>query len=487
LKKRNLLQEATLYSTSLFFSRLLLSVRGIIIPKFLGPIQYGLYNGLLIIPDYLVHFHFGSLSALKREIPFCYGKGDTAQAQRIRNIVFSQYMGSVLASAVLLSIVTLIIRHHYSSEIIICLWLVCLLIIVQAFVDAFLENLLRTDNRFDVLSKSEIYKSFIGFFLMVIMIWFWHLYGLIISIILSTLIKGVYIKYKTLYRLSWAWDGKELKRLIGIGFPIIAGTILIAIFESVDRLIIIRYLDTRQLGFYALALTISKFLLIAQTGVFGILEPKVYQRYGEEGEISALLKITLEPMVIFALLYPIIMGGAYIGAPYFIHLLLPKYLPSLTCVYIMIVGSFFSIFFSGTYTFIVAINRQIFIVWIIIVGIVFSVGINYFFIKTGRGIEGVALGTVGVYSLVCGTFLGFTLNHFFKTMRERLITIIELFLPFSLVVLFLVSADYFWPGSGLLKKEIGIIALKGTLLLILTSPFLWRGKNKIQAFRIRSR
>lgn len=483
MKKKRFLQQATLYSGSLLISRLLLSVRGIIIPKFLGPVHYGIYNGLFLIPDYLVHFHFGSLSALKREIPFCYGKGDLARAQRIRDIVFTQYLGTVLASAAVLSIITFFIRHHYSSETIISLWLVCILVVVQAFVDAFLENLLRTDNRFDVLSNAEIFKSFIGFFLMIIMIWFWHLYGLIISIILSTVLKGIYITWKTSYRLSWVWDTKELKRLISIGFPIIAGIILIAFFESVDRLIIIRYLDSRQLGYYALALTISKFLLIAQTGVYGILEPKVYKLYAEKGEIVALQNITIQPMVILTLLYPPIMGLAYIGAPYFIHLLLPKYLPSLTCVHIMIVGSFFSIFFLGTYTFIVAINRQIIIVWVTTVGIVISVGINYLLIKAGQGIEGVALGTVGAYILVSSVFLAFTFYHFFKEKREKLVMVIELFLPYSLVVLFLILADFLWPVSGLLKKEIGIISLKGTLLLLLASPFLWRCKNKMQFFQ----
>lgn len=347
MRKKKFLQEATLYSGSLFISRLLLAVRGIIIPKFLGPAQYGIYNGLLIIPDFLVHFHFGSLSALKREIPFCYGKGDLLQVQRIRNLVFSQYMGTVLAAVSILFFATFFLRNRYSPLIIYSLWLICLLVIVQAFVDCFLENLLRTDNRFDILSQSEIFKSFFGFFLLIVMIWLWQLYGLIASLILSFVLKGAFIRYKTTYRLTWAWDFKELKRLLTIGFPIIVGLILLALFGSVDRLVIIRYLDSRQLGYYALALTISKFLLIAQTGVYGILEPQVYQRYGEKGEIQALRKIVLDPMMVLALCFPFIMGLAYIGSPYLIYWFLPKYLPSLTCVNIMILGSFFLFFWTA--------------------------------------------------------------------------------------------------------------------------------------------
>ena len=479
LKKQNLLQEATLLSASLFFSRLLLSIRGIIIPKFLGPALYGIYNGLFILPDFLIHFHFGSLSALKREIPFCYGKGDLPQAQRIRNIVFTQYMGTIFISAFLLFISTFFMRSRYSSEIIVSLWLISLLIVVQAFVDAFLENLLRTDNRFDILCKSEIFKSFFGFFLMIVMIWFWRLYGLIASVILSTVLKGAFIYYKTSYRLNWDWDFKELKRLLAIGFPIIVSLILLALYGSVDRLLIIRYLDSRQLGYYALALTISKFLLIAQTGAYGILEPKVYQLYGEKGEIEGLRKIVLEPMIFLTLVFPLLMGLAYIGSPYLIYLFLPKYLSSLTCVHIMILGSFFYIFLDGTYTFFVAINRQMLIVWIIGFWTLVSFGLNYLLIKKHWGIEGVAIGVTGVNVMAGYIFLVLTANHFIKGLRKKIELIIQLFLPYILIGLFLVLADYAWPVTGLLKKEWGTVILKVTLLFIFSSPFLWKGKKKI--------
>ncbi len=470
-----------MFSASLLFSRLLLSVRGIIIPKFLGPTLYGIYNGLFILPDFLIHFHFGSLSALKREIPFCYGKGDLLKAQRIRNIVFTQYMGTIVVTSILLGLSTFFLWNHYSSEIIISLWLICVLIVVQAFVDAFLENLLRTDSRFDVLSKSEIFKSFLGFFLMIGMIWLWQLYGLIASIILSTIFKGIYIYGKTNYQFSWIWDFTELKRLWAIGFPIIIGLILIALWTSIDRLVIIRYLDSRQLGYYALALTISKFLLIAQTGAYGILEPKIYQRYGEKSEIDGLRRIVLEPIIVLTLIFPLIMGLAYIGSPYLIHLFLPKYLPSLMCVHILILGSFFSIFLDGTYTFFVAINRQMLIVWIVGVCSLISFGVNFLLIKKGWGIEGVALGTTGVNILAGAIFLGFTLNRFFEGLKKKLGLLIRLFGPFLLVGFCLVLMDYLWPVSGLWRKEMGTIGLKGALLLFLTAPFLWSGKKKMAA------
>lgn len=479
MKKKNLLQEATLFSTSLFLSRFLLSIRGFIIPKFLGPVEYGIYNGLFIVPDFLIHFHLGSLNALKREIPFCYGKGDFSQAQKIRNIVFTQYMGTTVIAVLLLFFLTFFLKNHYSAVIIYCLWLIGLYILVQALVDAFWETLLRTDNRFDILSKAEIFKSIFGFILMLVMIWFWRLYGVIASAILSTLLKGGYIYNKTDYRLAWEWDYQELKRLIAIGFPIIVGVVLFALFRSVDQMVIIKYLNSKQLGYYALALALSKFLLIIQGGSFGILEPKVYQLFGEKEEVQALKPIVLDPMEALTLFYPFIMGLTYIGSPYLIYLFLPHYLPSLTCMHILIVGSFFYIFLEGSYSFIVAINRQNLIVWAVGVGSVCSFGLNTFLIKKDLGIEGVALGSVIVNVLVGCFFLGFILNRFFRSLKKKITVLIGFFSPFLLVVFFLVLADYFWPVSGLLKKEFGDVLMKVIGLTILNAPFLWKCKKKM--------
>jgi O-antigen/teichoic acid export membrane protein len=317
---------------------------------------------------------------------------------------------------------------------------------------------------------------------MIVMIWFWHIYGAIASLLLALILKGVYILSKTDYKFSWVWDFIELKRLLAIGFPIIFGLIMITFFNSIDRFVIIKYLDTRQLGYYSLGLTISKFLLIIQTGAYGVLEPKVYRLYGEKGEIGPLKNIIWEPLYFMSLFFPVILGLVYVGSPYLLYLFLPKYLPSLVCMQIMILGSFFFIFVDGTYTFIVAINRQGFIIKVIAIGIAVNLVINYLLVRWGWGIEGVALGTTGVNMFIGLIYLVFTLNHFFKEFRQKIVMTIKLFSPFVLVGILVVFMDYFWPARGVLKQEIGMIVLKGFVLLVLSAPFLWTAKKKIKIF-----
>ena len=338
---RSVLPEITLFSVSLYLSKLLQSIRGIIIPKLLGPIQYGIYNGLMIIPDYLVHFHFGTISALKREVAFAHGRKDLSLANRIENMVFIQYIGLIFIFVFLIFISSFFLETHYPKLIINGLRILCPLILIQCIVDVYLEETLKAENRFEIVSKAEIFRSVSGFIIVISMVILWKLYGLLLGLTLALMLKGFYMLINWRHRFEWCWDKDELIRLIKIGFPIVLGLILMTSFESVDRIMVIKFLSTKQLGYYALALTIMKFLLIFQVGVYRVLEPKIYKFYAKVNEVKRMKDAVWQPLCIMVNVYPLIMGLVFISVPYFIHYLFPKYVQTVSCAQVMILGSFF--------------------------------------------------------------------------------------------------------------------------------------------------
>jgi Na+-driven multidrug efflux pump len=137
---------------------------------------------------------------------------------------------------------------------------------------------------------------------------------------------------------------------------------------------------------------------------------------------------------------------------------------------------------EGAYTFIVAVNRQGFIVKVTGIGILINIGFNYFLIRQGWGIEGVALATAGTGLIMALFFLIFILIHFFEKFRARLIPGLQLFFPIILTGCFLLLTDHLWPVEGRWKEEAILIGLKVGLLLILLSPFLWQFKKRITRF-----
>ena len=480
--ERRFLRDAALYSSSLFLTRLLLSVRGILIPKFLGPAQYGLYNSLLLIPEYILHVHFGTLDALKREIPFCYGRKDLERVRLIRNTAFFQYLLTTSFSVLIIVTVAFLFRDRLLPSAFSAMLLICLWIFFLSF-ETFFDQVVRTDNRFDILTRSEIYSSLTGFIFMVFLILTWGLYGLICSLILASILKASYIYRGGQYRIEGQFDFQELKRLITIGFPMVMGVILFTVFNSIDRFIIITFLESKELGYYALALTVLSFLLIIGKGAYGVLEPKIYRLYGEKGDIQAIRTLILEALSGMTLFFPLILGLTYIFIPMLVLLFLPKYLPSLTCIRIMILGSFFFVFHGGTYNFLIAINRQTLIVRVVLVCIVVSFLASYLFVKQGWGIEGVALSTMGSNALAGIIYLFFSLSFLFEQSRPKMFYFGRLLFPFLLVVPLLIWMDQFWIIRGEWRGDLVKIILKGGCLLLLMSPFLWQLKKKAKIFR----
>jgi O-antigen/teichoic acid export membrane protein len=192
--------------------------------------------------------------------------------------------------------------------------------------------------------------------------------------------------------------------------------------------------------------------------------------------------LILEVLSGMALFFPLILGLTYIFFPLMVFLFLPKYLPSLTCIRFMIIGSFFFIFQGGTYNFIVTINRQVLIVKVELICIGVSLLVSYLLLHQGWGIEGVALATMGAKALSSLIFLMYSLSLLFSRSRDRSLYLGGLFFPFLLVVPVLILMDYLWGLQGDWKGDLGKTSLKAGCLLVLMAPFLWRLKEKVNVF-----
>ena len=62
--------------------------RSLVIPGLLGPLAYGIWKSLAMIQTYAQFGDLGVRAALKREIPFYAGKGDTGRLSASRDVAF---------------------------------------------------------------------------------------------------------------------------------------------------------------------------------------------------------------------------------------------------------------------------------------------------------------------------------------------------------------------------------------------------------------
>src|SRR5690606_5329029 len=85
--------------------------------------------------------------------------------------------------------------------------------------------------------------------------------------------------------LQWAWDGGEIRRMIGIGGPILLAGIASSLFRSLDKLMILGYLSEKeyQLGCYSLGLMVCTQVYGVANKLSGVMSPRYGEAFGRTG------------------------------------------------------------------------------------------------------------------------------------------------------------------------------------------------------------
>ena len=90
----------------------------------------------------------------------------------------------------------------------------------------------------------------------------------------------------------------------------------------------------------------------------------------------------------------------YINVSLVVTLFLPQYIISITVLQILIIGLFFSTIWRLPTNLLIALNKQKMFMYIIFVVLIFGVVLDVVLIKTGSGINGVAIATACIFIVV---------------------------------------------------------------------------------------
>ena len=125
----------------------------------------------------------------------------------------------------------------------------------------------------------------------------------------------------TLYRLRWSlrpFDAKSLQLMLSYGHIVLLGTVLSVVFNSLDKLIIAKYLGVAQLGIYSAYFMTSTNLIAQMTQVFNnVFFPAISQvsdtAYVEKMNILVRRLFIPGGIILSGLLYGILLvfGRAY--------------------------------------------------------------------------------------------------------------------------------------------------------------------------------
>jgi O-antigen/teichoic acid export membrane protein len=191
--------------------------------------------------------------------------------------------------------------------------------------------------------------------------------------------------------------GRESLELIRSGAPMYlysASNML----RSLDRLIILKFLDALALGYYSLAVTAMTLLLYFPDSVSYVLYPQLLKRYRAGGERPEVIRPQVERTFrAVAILTPALCGLTYLWLRDLMAALLPKFLPGLEAGRLVCFGAGGLAFVGLSAIVLMTLGRQSRLVPAVLTGTAISAALELAAVKLGFGITGVGFAAMSAY------------------------------------------------------------------------------------------
>ena len=409
----------------------------------LGPTVWGIWQGAKLVLLYGANLHLGVQDGMHRELPILRGKGEIGRQAAISDVAFT--FSFIVAIVVSLGVLFSTFVITMGPELRFSLRFVSAMIFLQ-YINSFYGLLFRANNEFDTVSKVAVIGG-LGQLFSVVLIFFFGLLGFLAGQVLRLLVTTSYSCWKSSYSIKWYWDNAVLKSLILIGFPIMLMIFAHVIFITIDRLLILKFLDAKSLGFYSLGNLIFAPLLMIFTASNSVMYPRFAERYGETGNPRSLRRYITVPMENLAALMSTLIGIIYIALPLLVRVFLPDYTEGVMAARMLIFGLFFYAITGMAGNMLLAINKQTLRLEILLGSALLNLSVSYTALRLGYGITGVSAGTSLTYFVFflvsflvamhyAGSPVRSIIGILLKLLRFPLyniliITILSLFMPIS--------------------------------------------------------
>ena len=480
-RTRKFFKDVIFYSGSNFFSNILNFITAVVIRKILQPAFMGLYNEIMLIFDYAQHSHLGIINSLDKELPYLYGKKDNKGAEETRNIGFTVCLAVATSIVMALLIASMFLKFSEDKLLINGIRVVTLLILLRLGNSLYIV-LNRSRHNFLVITKYTILIAILDICFKITLIIKFGLYGLLWASVLTALLGLIYF-YKASrekFRLVFRFPLSKIAHLLKIGFPIFVTGFTFMTLRNIDRIMIIRFLGRESLGYYTIGLMVSVYMVQLPNLVYAVIFPRFYEAYGEKQNILGIKDHFIKPTIVFAYLFPILIGLVIIILPLLVYYILPSYAPGLFPAYLLLLGcSFLSLVNMPGYL-LIALNKQTRIVFIGVFSVFLAAMSIYLFIKRfNLGLSGVAIGASLGYLSYATILMAYAFRNYTKKYLSHLKFFAELYFPFIWVVIVLLLLRVFsFKTRGIFLKDFSIILYKGIIFLVSSIPLILYANKK---------
>ncbi len=483
--EKEIIRDTSIFTVARYAAYFFTVLTGLIIAKVLGPAEFGVYSVLILIINYSHYSHFGLLNAVIKKVPFYIGKKNYEKAKETEDIAFTGATIITILISLALIILSFFIKR-VSEHTIKGLIIIALIIILKRLYFLY-QNHLRVEKRFITFGKNLFIYSLTYFILIIFLslgyklgiplIVKFKIEGILIASLVSYLFLIFYIFIINKFRFQIKINKRKTIQLVKIGFPLLTMGIMYVILTSIDKIMIIKFIDKVNLGYYSIAVFVAELIYFVPQAMAYVVYPHFLERYGKNENKDYIKNHLIQPTLVISYLLPIMIGLVFISAPFAIYYLLPKYVYGVTSLKILVCAIFFMSIVVNSKLFLITINKERHILFLQGISIVIAVILNYIFIKGGYGIMGVAIATAITYFIYSTSLFFYSFKHYINRISKLIKFFIKIYLPFLYIILILVLFDTF-PITGNLFKDIIFTSVKLLILLILSIPLLFLANKK---------
>lgn len=485
-KTHAIVKDATKFTISGYLSSICNLVSATIVRRILDPFFMGIYSELMLIFDYAKYSNLGMLDALDRQIPYYNGKNDIQSTEEAKDIGGSFTLFVSLIGALAISGYSLIFASRLSRDFASGLYVIALMLVIQAAA-TFYVTVVRAHHLFGPLSRYVIFVAVFDILFKALLGAIFGLQGILWATVATLSIGAAYLYLKAGIgvKIIGIISVYKVKMLLGIGFPLLLSSFAFMVLRSVDRLAIIAFLTSEDLGLYSIAVMAHSFVFQLPNLIYTVLFPRFYEAFGNTEEIGKLKGFLEKPTMAFAYVFPALIGASVIMLPLFINYVLPKYTAGILPASILLFGTFFISITNMSGYLLVAVGKQKVLVIIGGFCVLISAVLNTISIKVfNSGIGGVAFATSLAYFLYSLILIGYAMGHYVtRSIYERIKFFAEIYLPLVWVIAVLSILRIFFRygfrdiGSDMLKVSFELAVFFALLL-----PLFLRANRKTAIF-----
>jgi O-antigen/teichoic acid export membrane protein len=399
---RRMLADSLLVSGSALVCQALGAATSLLLRLALDPAQMGIWQGLRLFLSYANYANLGISKGAARELTIALGRGNTSHAERGLNLAFTVNTLSSLAYAAVLAGTGAWLAFS-SGEIAGNPWAVglCvlgLLVVLQRHL-TFHVTILRCRQAFGLTAQLSVIEGTLTLGVGTLAAWRWGLFGLYAGTLAVLLASIAFLRWRGAAGFCWAWDRREIVRLIGVGGPILLAGVVTTLFQSLDKLMILTYSTERDfdLGCYSLSLLVSGQIFGLANMLSLVMGPRYGELFGRVGRRREVALLAARASELQAAMLAILGGVAMVIAEPVLGRMLPAYRPGLLPALWLVPGAVALGLGLPASQYLVAVCRERRALAAMVVATAAAAIGNHVALTWGYGLVGVAISTSLAY------------------------------------------------------------------------------------------